>query len=148
MTVATFSNGILDTSNYQGITVRTSAALTASIVYTDWMDVRLFEAIDWIVFLTARGSITRLDMQAQWTTKITPNDTTDWTTLQIEEIASIGVSTLSDYVLRRTITDVITLGISLPVRGRFMRLGIFAGVGSAVGSLCSIDSLRRKPRNT
>lgn len=145
MTQATLS-GAEDQQNYQGVEVRASTTLTASVVYTQWMDVRTFEAIDWVVYLTAQGSITRLDFLIQWTVEISPNDTTDWAVLQSESIDSSGIATLSNYQLRKTISGVVTLGISSPCRGRFMRLGIFAGVGSPTNSLCSIDALRRKQR--
>ena len=138
----------LDSANYRGVSVRSSAALTASYVYTDWSDVRLYEAIDWIIYLTAQGSITRLDVVVQFSLKLTPNETTDWATLQAEDISSTGVATLSDYVLQKTISSVITLGVSSPTRGRFMRIGIKAGVGSVTNSLCAIEAIRRKPKTT
>lgn len=145
MAVATLS-GTTEQQNYDGVTVRSAAALTASYVYTSWMDVRLFEAIDWIIYLTAQGSITRLDMVIQFAVNLTPNDDTDWAVMQAEDINSSGVATLSDYAIRKTISSTITLGVSSCVRGRYMRIGILAGVGSPTGSTCSIKALRRKPR--
>lgn len=146
MALFTFSDGTLDPGNYRGISVRSSSALTTGLVYTDWADVRLFEAIDWQIFLTAQGSITRLDMVIQYSTKLTPSGDTDFSTLQVESVDSSGIATLSDYDIRKTISSTVTLGITSPVRGRFMRLGIKAGVGSVTNSLCNIDVFRRKPR--
>jgi hypothetical protein len=145
MALATLSSQE-DTGNYQGVEVRASAVLTASLVYTTWMDARLHDYMDWVIYLTAQGSITRLDMQVQFSVEIVPNETTDWATLQAEDIDSSGVSTMSDYEMRKTISSVVTLGITSPARGRWMRLGIKAGVGAVAGSLCSIDALRRRPR--
>ena len=135
-----------ETHNYQGAPVRTAAALTASYVYTSWIDVRLHDFVDWVIYLTAQGSITRLDFSIQFSVEISPNDTTDWATLQAEDIDSSGISTLSDYEIRKTISSTVTLGMTAPARGRWMRLGIKAGAGSATGSECSIDVLRRRPR--
>lgn len=146
MPVATLSGSTqLDVGNYQGISVRTSAALTAAIVYSDWIDVRMYEFLEWMVYLTARNTITRLDIQVQFSMEISPNETTDWAILQAEDIAATGISTLGDYILRKTISDVITLGVTSPTRGRWMRIGIFAGVGDPAGSACSIKVLRRRP---
>ena len=145
MAQATLS-GTTEQQNYDGISVRSSAVLTTSYVYTTWMDVRLFEAIDWIIYLTAQGSITRLDLVIQFAINLSPNDDTDWAIMQAEDIASTGVSTLSDYAIQKTISSTVTLGVSSCVRGRFMRIGIKAGVGSVTNSLCTIKALRRKPR--
>ena len=141
-------SGPNQTNNLEGVEVRVSSVLTSSYVYTNWIDIRLFEAIDWVVYLTSQGIITRLDIVVQHSIKITPNETTDWTNLQAENINTSGIATLTDYSIQKTISDVITLGISSPARGRFMRLGIKVGVGSGINSLCSIDVLRRKPRTT
>ena len=135
----------LDTGNYQGVSVRSSSVLTTSYVYTDYMDVRLFEAIDWVISLTAQGSITRLDIQLQFAMTTVPVEG-DFATMQAESIDTSGNATITDYTLQKTISTIITLGVSVPVRGRFMRMGIKAGVGAVAGSLCQISALRRKPR--
>ena len=146
MSLASLGSNVLDTGNYRGVSVRSSAVLSVSTEYTDWMDVRLYEAIDWVIYVTAQGSVTRLDLVIQWSVKETPSTDTDWVTLQAEDLASTGVSTLGDYTLRKTISSTVTMGITSPARGRWMRLGIAAGVGSVTNSLCAIEVLRRKPR--
>src|SRR3990167_10551137 len=103
MALVTFADN-LETGNYHGVSVRGSSALTSSLVYTDWIDVRLFEAVDWTIYLTAQGSITRLDLVIQWSVEATPNDTTDWSDIQVESIDSAGVATLNTYDLRKTIS--------------------------------------------
>ena len=139
-------SGTESQQNYNGVEALASAAMTASYVYTNWSDVRLFEATDWFLYITNVGTITRVDIIVQFSEKLTPSVTADWATLQAESIDSSGIATIADYAIRKTISVATTIGISTPTRGRWMRLGIKVGAGSGTGSAYSVNVLRRKPR--
>jgi hypothetical protein len=121
--------------------VRASSALTASFVASSAMDVRGFKEIDFLIRLTDDGSgpITELKFRFEATTEHGP---TNYSLLYSESIAS-GVATLSIYEPTLTITGVIDVILTVPVRGHHMRILAQASVGTPTDSACQILALRR-----
>lgn len=133
-----------------GAQVRASAVVAATAglagARTTPVDVRNHVGVDWIVYLTDVGLITRLDMLIDWSEKEAPDVAVaaDWAQVQVENIVlATGLSDLVDYAPRFAITVARTLGVSAPARGRWMRLRLWIGVGTATTSMASVNAYRR-----
>ena len=141
------SGGSSGVSDEAGVEVRASAALTAAYVATTATDCRLFQAIDWEIFVTNKTGLATLFFGVQCSVLAAPDagTGTDWFWVQTETVAA-GVATESNYEYSKSLAAEVApfaLGVSLlHTRGRWMRLMVRADAADAA-SRCSVLAYRR-----
>lgn len=125
--------------------IRAAAALTASAVASGIFASRGINKFDLQTTLTARDAITRLDWHVQYSNVGKPDesDDDDWVTIQ-SEVDTTGVKVLSDVTYRKTIAAVGSWGFTFDAKGLWMRVKVFAGVGTPTASSASMSVIPRE----
>lgn len=132
-------------SDQSGQTIALPTSVTSSFVESTEVDIRNFSEVDWIISFSNAASITRIDLQWEWTDDLIVTQSTKWTPLSTETV-SVGVSTVSTYEIQYSINGLavpFSRGFTTPAIGRYMRILIKAGVGSPTSSSILLKYLRR-----
>jgi hypothetical protein len=120
------------------------------LLYDDTTMIDVFgnKAVDWVLYITnlGAGPISQVSAKVQFSEKAQPSAVldSDWATIQSQAVNN-GQATLNDYVINKAISSPapVTLGITSPARGRWMRLLITASAGDPTNSVVEVRSLKR-----
>ena len=132
-------------SDASGISIATPVTLTAAPVASAAISVLNYSEVDWNCHVTASGLVTQITVSWEYSSAASPG-ASDWSPLNVETIAA-GVSTPYQYTVPTTVAGApYTVSWTTLVRGRWMRILIWATAGAGgwpAGSIIALTAERR-----